>query len=1237
MRIKAAQIRQLPDQAQSGMVGAAVAAVVLSAALWNVVPHIRIVAWLTIYLVVQIPRYGAVREIRRGTLDDEETLRQGRRLILLNGLNAGMWGVGSIALFPDASFTHQCLLAVFLAGIAASTTMAHAAVTESLVPSALLPTLPICFRFFLEGTETHVILGCVGLVFSGALLATARSVHILIRDAIRLRFEKDDLVDELRESSSELERRVSERTAELTRSNEDLKQEVAERLRAEIALRRSEERFRELVDLLPEIVFEADDQGRLTFLNRTGYEALGYSDPDLERGLTVLDLTALEDKEYAAHTLAQTMKGQSGGIAEYRALRKDGGRFPVFARSAPIYHDGRVSGVRGVIVDVGEKQAAEDRLRRSERRYRELYGNLRDGVASVDETGRIVDFNPAFEEMLGYSAEELRRLTYEEITPEKWRNREAKIIREQVFKRSYSDVYEKEYIRKDGGVFPVEVRAYLRFDDEGRRAGMWAFVRDVSERRESEAALKEREALFRTVFQTSPDAVNLNTMNDGRYVDVNEGFVNLSGYDRERIIGKTPDEVGIWKDRDAQKRFLDLLRKDGRVRNFEADFIVGDGSAKTGLVSSNIIELNSGPHVLSVTRDIDDWKKTVRELRENRQRLDLALMGADLGLWDCNLQTGELSFDQVWADTLGYAPNEIEPRIESWEAVVHPDDKAAVSEAFRKHLKHVTPVFEIEHRVRAKSGEWKWILVRGRVVQQDESGKPTRAAGTYLDVTERRRLREERDRLFNLSRDMLAIAGFDGFLRQINPAWTETLGWLESELLEQPLITFVHPEDRTGLEGSIETLRAGEPVFAYENRCLCSDETYRWISWNLIPVAEEQLIYAVGRNVTEARRLEEQVRQAAKMDAIGRLAGGVAHDFNNQLTAIMGFASMLSEQLPSDTPEYDKLLQINRAAESAAELTGRLLAFGRKQLLEVRVLDLNEVLGDLETFLRRLIGEDIEFVTLLEVKGPRVEADPGKLEQIVVNLAVNARDAMPTGGKLTLETATAYLGERYADMHPDVEPGAYAVISVTDSGTGMDTQTVSRIFDPFFTTKPKGEGAGLGLSTVYGLVKQHNGHITVYSEPGQGTTFRVYLPKVEAETDHPAEQRPVQQLPGGSETVLAVEDEEILRGLAHEVLDLLGYRTFIAADPLEALELAEAYEGRIDLLLTDVVLPHMDGKTLYERLTKTRPDVRVIYMSGYTDNAIVHHGVLERGVHFLQKPFTMERLAVKIREVLDAD
>ncbi len=402
-----------------------------------------------------------------------------------------------------------------------------------------------------------------------------------------------------------------------------------------------------------------------------------------------------------------------------------------------------------------------------------------------------------------------------------------------------------------------------------------------------------------------------------------------------------------------------------------------------------------------------------------------------------------------------------------------------------------------------------------------------------------------------------------------------------------------------------------------------------------IEVAGQKLFTVILRDITERKQLEEQFLQSQKMEAIGRLAGGVAHDFNNTLTAIIGYSQLVQAQLDDASPLRHDVEEIEKAGHRAAGLTAQLLAFSRKQVLQPKVLDLNEVISDVDKMLRRLIGEDIDLVTIARPDLGRVKADPGQLEQILLNLAVNSRDAMPRGGKLTIETANIELDEIYASSHADVVPGPYVMLAVSDTGHGLDAETQSHIFEPFFTTKVQGKGTGLGLSTVFGIAKQSGGHVWVYSEPGHGAAFKVYFPRVDEPADTAAAPTKSAESLYGSENILVVEDDEAVRDVSRLALEKYGYTVLEAERGTQALEAFGPLATAIDLVVTDVIMAGMSGPGLVVRLKKLHPDVKVLYVSGYTEEATIHHGVLTEGIAFLQKPFTPDGLVRKVRQLLD--
>jgi PAS domain S-box-containing protein len=525
--------------------------------------------------------------------------------------------------------------------------------------------------------------------------------------------------------------------------------------------------------------------------------------------------------------------------------------------------------------------------------------------------------------------------------------------------------------------------------------------------------------------------------------------------------------------------------------------------------------------------------------------------------------------------------------------------------------------------------------VRGALAfAQSQADKQTAEAALRISERRFRALVEE-------SWDAIALFGPDGTILYGSPATTRLLGYDLAEFVGRNAMELIHPDDRSAVLLRLEEVTT-QPRRRVEVASRVQHKNGQWrhlegVLTNLLDDPSIRAIVNNYRDVTDRRILEEQIILAQKMEAIGRLAGGVAHDFNNILTAIGGYTDLLLADLAPDDKRRRDVEEIHRAADRAAALTHQLLAFSRRQVLQPKVISLNALVPDIEKMLRRLIGEDILFATVLHPKAGNVRADPGQLEQVIVNLAVNARDAMPKGGRLTIETRNVELDQSYTTDHPNVKPGHYVMLAVTDTGVGMNEETKARIFEPFFTTKVRGKGTGLGLATVYGIVQQTGGHIWPYSEPGQGTTMRVYLPRVDEPADpieHPIEATPTALR--GTETILLVEDEAPVRSITRQLLQRNGYTVLEASDGQMALALVDGanHGTHVDLLLTDVIMPGMSGRELAAQLMTRRPALRVLFMSGYTDDAVVRHGMLEPGLAYLEKPFRPPTLLRKVREVL---
>ncbi len=475
----------------------------------------------------------------------------------------------------------------------------------------------------------------------------------------------------------------------------------------------------------------------------------------------------------------------------------------------------------------------------------------------------------------------------------------------------------------------------------------------------------------------------------------------------------------------------------------------------------------------------------------------------------------------------------------------------------------------------------------------------------------------------------LEEGGFDLILSDFSLPSFDGLSALTVARRKCPDVPFIIVSGMIGEESAVITLQHGATDYLVKQRLTRLGPAVH----RALREAEERI---ERQQAEEAlRQSQEQLRQSQKMEAIVQLAGGIAHDFNNLLTVITGYSELMLQTLAADDLHRGNIEQIRQAGERAAALTRQLLAFSRKQVLAPTVLDLNAVVTNMDSMLRRVIGEDIELVSVPAPGLGRVQADQGQLEQVIVNLAVNARDAMPQGGRLTIETANVELDDAYARRHVSVKPGPYVMLAVSDTGCGMDAETQSRIFEPFFTSKERGKGTGLGLATVYGIVKQSGGNVWVYSEPGQGATFKIYLPRIEETVMTVEPESAPLQAPRGSETVLLVEDEEGVRTLVRTILQTNGYTVLEARHGKEAFFISGRHEGPIHLMVTDVVMPGMSGQELADRLKSSRPDMKVLFLSGYTDEAVVRHGVLKPGTAFLQKPFTPGRLARKARLVLD--
>ena len=633
--------------------------------------------------------------------------------------------------------------------------------------------------------------------------------------------------------------------------------------------------------------------------------------------------------------------------------------------------------------------------------------------------------------------------------------------------------------------------------------------------------------------------------------------------------------------------------------------------------------------------------RTLSKLAESEQRYRALFEGAIEGIFQATPQGRILAANPALAKLLGYgSPDELIENVPDLGLLLYASSE---NHSPLDALEAAGGVSEFCVPIERRDGTKAWITLNTRAVR-DSGGRVVRLEGLVHDVTERRladeALRESQDRYRRLFRDNpMPMWAFDRSTLKIvaaNEAAAEQYGYTTEELTGLDLTDLLQPEEGERMRRAARATPPGrQNAGIWKHRRKDGTTLSVDVHWNDIELAGRGLRLSVLHDVTEQHSLEEQFRQSQKMEAVGRLAGGVAHDFNNLLTVIMGFGELLLPKLPLEGDTKEFAFEMVRAAQRAALLTRQLLAFSRKQVLKLEIVDLNAVVADTDKMLRRVIGEDVILVTSLSPELGAVKADCGQIEQVLMNLAINARDAMPGGGRLTVETRNADLDEAYARDHAKVVPGPYVLLAITDTGTGMDAATKARIFEPFFTTKEKGKGTGLGLATTYGIVTQSGGNIYVYSEPGHGTTFKVYLPRVLSEAPKIAPAA-VESIPSGHETILLVEDEEGVRRLARASLELEGYTVLAVDGSSAALEALATFPGPIDLLLTDVVMPGpLSSMAMVEKIVARRPAIRVLLTSGYPDQAMARHGPLDAAYGLLVKPFTSGQLLGAVRKALD--
>jgi PAS domain S-box-containing protein len=760
---------------------------------------------------------------------------------------------------------------------------------------------------------------------------------------------------------------------------------------------------------------------------------------------------------------------------------------------------------------------------------------------------------------------------------------------------------------------------------------------------EQAEAVRVSEENYRSLFDSTPLPIWVYDLETLSFLAVNKAAIQCYGYSREEFLAMTTKDMLPDEEVPA---ILDSVRNSpsgcdaaSTMRHRKKDGTIMD----VEIISYSLNFAGHSARIVSAN-DITERRRAAEELRRSEERYRELVENASDMIYTYDLEGNFTSINKAVEVTTGYTREEA--RGMNITQVVAPEYLEKARRILSGRFTDLEDTaYDLE--IVAKDGRRIAVEVNARLVYQD--GVTCGVQGIGRDITERkhfeealRRQKEYTGHIISAAPTLIAGIAPDGTTTFINCAITSVTGYEPAEIIGGNWWRILYPgEEYRQVDQLFEEFNQGRGVVNYEMMLTTKSGSKRTISWNSVNRQNEEgeiiEIIGIGADVTGQRELEDQLRQSQKMEAVGQLAGGVAHDFNNLLTVINGYSDLLLRKLSLDELMRLNVEEIRKAGERAASLTRQLLAFSRKQVLQPKVLKLNSVVADVDKMLRRLIGEDINLLTVLEPSLGQIKADPGQIEQVILNLAVNARDAMPQGGQLIIETANVYLDDEYARRHISIHPGRYVMLAVSDTGYGMNAETQERLFEPFFTTKEQGKGTGLGLSTVYGIVKQSGGDIWVYSEVGKGTTIKIYLPRV-AEVVESDETRDTAaaELPQGRETVLLAEDEEQVRRIARVILEMNGYHVLEASGGDEALSIYKQHEGQIDLVMTDVVMPQMSGRELAQSLETLQPGIKVLYMSGYTDDAIVRHGLLDQEIAFIQKPFTPEALTYKVREVLDA-
>lgn len=1031
--------------------------------------------------------------------------------------------------------------------------------------------------------------------------------------------------------------------------------------RTQKKLEKSEANYKLIVETASEGICAMDADYRITFVNQRLADMGGYSAEDLI-GVSI-DSFVLEEERSAHRQEMDIRRSGQSSIYERQCERRDGSRVWARVAATPILNpDGSFAGSFAMFTDVTEQKTIHDALEESERLYRNLFAQTKrqeelhrsllncsaDPIVVYDLEGRVQYLNPAHTKLFGWTLEEVQGQRLNAVS-EGDPLASLAVIDDLLSQGSLPPSYDTQHFTRDGRLIDVSVSGAKYVDHAGNPAGLVVIIHDISDRKRVEESLRESEERFRLAFETANIGVCI-VARDGRLLRANDQMCQTIGYPRSQLETMSVNDITHPDDLSIGMAFMQRAWEGEADRgDFEKRYIHKLGHVVEGRVTSSLVRDGQGSplYFISHVLDITEHKRAERALTESERRLATLLANLPGIAYRCaNDPNWSMKFiSEGCAALTGYAPRDlVDNETMSYADLIHPEDRLRVWDQIQEAVAS-GKAFELEYRIRTRSGEEKWVWERGIGVPS-KAHRDTELEGFISEITERKRMEhalqesEERYRAVveNLHigiaviNPQMEIVAFNRFFRKIYPRVQPGMKQVCRGMCDARDGTGKCqdcPCAKTFQDGSVHEV-------VKENQVDDRLHSYRIVSCP-IKDGQGQVEFAIElvEDITETRALQLQLAQAQKLEAVGTLAGGVAHDFNNLLQVVLGYADLLlsDEKFPREFE--DDLRKITEASRNGADLVKRLLTFSRKTPYRPHAVDLNQRIEQLKKMLARTIPKMISIETLLCPNLARINADPSQIDQILMNLTLNSRDAMPDGGTLVIQTANVTLDELYCKTHPEAKACPHVLLSVSDTGQGMDKETLEHIFEPFYTTKETGKGTGLGLAMVYGIVQQHDGHIRCSSEPGSGTEFRIYFPAI-SEHGHAEEPDVGPLIRRGSGLILLVDDEPVVRDLCQRILQKGGYQVIAAANGREALERYVTERENIALVLLDLIMPEMGGKQCLAELLRLDPSVKVVIASGYSADGPTGSMIDEGAKGFIAKPYEMREVLQVIGEVLAA-